>query len=82
MTDKYGLFAQPAYLRAGGSATSDASTRRKDVDAAGPIDRDHGLNMKASIGKTGKVGAGWHDWIAGDDRGGDIHLHTVTAQNA
>jgi hypothetical protein len=60
MTTKYGMFLEHTYLRPGvpelGSKTSSDGGAKQQDPEAGPKDREHGLNMKAPVAKTGKVG--------------------------
>jgi hypothetical protein len=59
MTTKYGMFLEHTYLRPGvpdlGKASSDGGAAKQQDPEEGPKDREHGLNMKAPVAKTGKV---------------------------
>lgn len=57
MTTKYGMFLEHTYLKPGlpPVATAESAEAGKTDEDAGPKDRDHGLNLKATAPKTGKV---------------------------
>ncbi len=53
---KYGFFMEAAYLRPGGepgAAQSEEAAQGGEEQAA--ADRDHGLNLKVTAGRSGKV---------------------------
>lgn len=60
MTTKYGMFIDHAYLKPGVPDGLSSSSKEEGgaAEEHGPVDRDHGLNMKCTVGKKGKVGVG------------------------